>query len=1356
MRSLKRLPLIVLLAVIAIIPLFGASDSQSVIMDSYCFAPPFADRTVPPNIFFVIDASGSMSWDAYEGGYNASTTYEGYFIPTKKYRYVSANGRWEETSNAASSCPSSSPSLTSSSTYTGNCLNYWWMNRIDILRWATTGGRPSSCTGSNTFKTDYCDTELWETTSGAGKVGTVCNSSGCTILMDNSAKVFVPWTRLKESLTYQFQGLSVVPRMGGFFFSGSSVRTDGQVYVGDFTQSNNRSTTFPFRNLATAINSTSPSDATPSGPAMWDALNYFKQAAPQYGGIPVQSGSGDKWKNPMYSCPDKGGANCVLLPCAKNFIILISDGQWNRSSSGTACNIGTAPYTNSPDPVVAAYTAHMGFTNLKTSVNTNVEAVYTISLFDSSGTGRQSLKNVAMYGSFDKTSRTWPDSLSTYPLGACTMTDCGAGSGSGCTALPASSPDWDKNGDGKPDTYFSGDSAEEIRDGIRRAVLDALTKATSGSSTAAMPPSQSKESFVITQSYFYPKITQTVGTETETLAWLGYLRFFWADAAGYTREDTMKSGTSTSVSSGTITENTYNGILDLIFDKLIAFVYNTSDNAFLARQYEDTNGDSVPDSCSGTYKKLDADQPNVTSASGTVIPVAESGALLKAMSPADGDRGSRVWTWLDANDNGTYESGEFVNFKTNLASSLASYWSYGDATFGTCDTNCATSVIKYVLGYDRPTPSGANFRLRQTNNTMTDITNTWKLGDTIFSTPQISPNSAVNGYDTKYGDDTYRVFIRDWIKSAAPIAIVGANDGMVHAFRLGNLNDIRPATTDASGKQVAALQSGSLQIGAEEWAFIPKNVLPFLRWYCDKDYCHIPMADASFTIVDASIGGADDDVRPGDGSSWRRLLIGSMGFGGKPIEVGSRQFSSSIFVLDITPTKGGTQQSPKLLWESRLPDNTLTFGTPGIVRLKEGSKNGTWYLVIGSGASDITSASMQFTSRPKVFVFNLKTGAEVTGGGLDLYTVDNSAAYSAVGDFLCTDLDYPAGDYQSDDLYFGTYSTYDDIQKGKLYRLRIRDGAGYISDPKNWVITKAVNITSGGLAAADDRPVFGQPAVSIDDYKNIWIYFGTGLYVTKNDEIPTNEYLFGFKEKPGCWSGSGACSYGNFLDVTSVLYTGGQAVKLDCQCPGGLTIYSGVCSPAGTGCPDCSSYGGSDSIVSRVSGTTLTGVGACTGANASESAGIACMESTVLGSYDGWARKFSYIPCSGCDDMGMKLYASPLVAGGIVSTTGFSPSTDPCSFGGKSHIIALHYTTGTTSYQPAVIGVGGTSGSLTNLTIAPSTLFSSGAPPFKQSLIALGIGGGDGPIRYFTYFSQSFSVQPSVPYPNRFIQWITK
>lgn len=143
-----------------------------------------------------------------------------------------------------------------------------------------------------------------------------------------------------------------------------------------------------------------------------------------------------------------------------------------------------------------------------------------------------------------------------------------------------------------------------------------------------------------------------------------------------------------------------------------------------------------------------------------------------------------------------------------------------------CDsTECAPAIIKYIRGYDNPSALllqavGGTYRIRHkcplsatdpdtsdcpsathicsageckrkcssdsdcfyTDTTYTtretctgtapnkicssgaDLTNTLKLGDIVYSTPRISPNSAVNGYDVTYTDTTYRDFINARIK----------------------------------------------------------------------------------------------------------------------------------------------------------------------------------------------------------------------------------------------------------------------------------------------------------------------------------------------------------------------------------------------------------------------------------------------------------------------------------------------------------------------------------------------------------------------------------------------------------------
>ena len=102
-----------------------------------------------------------------------------------------------------------------------------------------------------------------------------------------------------------------------------------------------------------------------------------------------------------------------------------------------------------------------------------------------------------------------------------------------------------------------------------------------------------------------------------------------------------------------------------------------------------------------------------------------------------------------------------------------------------------------------------------------DITKTLKLGDVVYSTPRISPNSAVNGYDVTYGDTSYKNWINGKIKGNCsstdatecpsgetcansvclgdgytPIVLLGANDGMVHAFKVSKIKDLSPAEDD--------------------------------------------------------------------------------------------------------------------------------------------------------------------------------------------------------------------------------------------------------------------------------------------------------------------------------------------------------------------------------------------------------------------------------------------------------------------------------------------------------------------------------------------------------------------------------
>jgi len=659
-----------------------------------------------------------------------------------------------------------------------------------------------------------------------------------------------------------------------------------------------------------------------------------------------------------------------------------------------------------------------------------------------------------------------------------------------------------------------------------------------------------------------------------------------------------------------------------------------------------------------------------------------------------------------------------------------------------CDDDCASSVIKYIRGYDRPNPSGGHFRIRHTCNNDTDcpsgscrqgicsddardIEKTRKLGDIIYSSPKISPDGPVAGYTVRYNDETYREFTENVLKGLTPMVIIGANDGMVHAFKLGKLRDIQPPAAAGGGRQVSRFTdtadgtSVPADLGHEQWAYIPYNVLPYLRWYCEDGYCHIPMLDARFTILDASIHGDASAAR--GVSSWRRLLVGTMGLGGKKITLGSRTWSSSIFVIDITDPL-----SPVLKWERPLPDHTLTSSNPAIVRLGSRDTNGSWYLVMGSGPENIlTDKAAYKTAATKIFIIDLRDGT-VTGKDIPI-------SNSAVGDLLAADLD---SDYQVDDVYFGTYGLFHESPTGALYRLRIKDGNSYRA-PANWSIEPVVDLR---------RPVFAAPEIAQDEAGNIWLYFGTGLYLTLQDAQPSSdsEFLTGCIEKEDCWRNGCSSPYDEFLDVTETSFENAQASKIGCFCEGTM-MDSHECSPTGS-CSNVACGSGESTAVLEVQGATLAkGHSACNGLKDDEA--IECLSEQITANYHGWRRKL----------VGEKMFSRPFVAGGLANFTTFAPGNTPCSPGGTTSLVSVHYVTGTPYIDPEIALPGGTSGSYNSITILPSVSVGAGIPPLGESLVSLPL-----PANVYKVITQvggglpGTTLQPSVPYKQGYVLWITK
>jgi len=1236
----------------------------------YSYVPPTFVSQVPPTVMIALDTSGSMDWDSYvDNSFDSNKLYEGLFNPGKNYEKI--NSVWQETSSgSAASCPSpdgfyvdsvgnpvtkvcysgwfswfswntktNEDCIDINKVYSGNCLNYWLMSRMDVFQWAMTGGEPEDCTGNNSSK---CDAER------------VCTGSTCDVVTGDGVVIRAPMVDnetnhgIKDAVLYQLLERENRPRIGIMTYSGShsnSYINDG-VYIGDFTSAQSLNENHPYTNLITAINSASPEGGTPTGPAMWDIWNYYKQDSPEYGGLsPVTSATNNsnQFKDPLWICENSNnGLECNYAPCSSNYVILASDGQWNTPSTNiySNCSDPSSDACRSPDPVIPGYKMHMGAIRDKDNTNVKIDSVYTLGMF-LGGTGEQSLKNVAMYGSFDKSlaGGAWPDSLSGFPNDTCTMDDGGSGRGSACEPLPSSSADWDEDGNGLPDSFFSANNASELKDRLQAIFTDILKRASSGTSLSSVS-SESRESSMLFQAFYYPTLVDNA--TGQEISWVGDLRSYFVDNKDNVREDTNN-----------------NNILNYAADKILIFKFFQDVSKTMALKINDNDEDQIPDSCTLPSERYDLINLN---------PIWSVMNWLKNANPE-----SRTIMYNDGTPNQTITN----NFTTSDAESLKNYWGI------TSDIE-ASKLIKFIRGYDYPSDNSYRNRNFSTTNTSEMSEGVYKLGDIINSTPIILTNEKVNKYDNIYNDWSYYNFSNsNTVENRKAVAFFGANDGMVHAVSVGKIidNSINSGVSEVVGQN----------LGEELWAFIPQNALPYLQWYHKENKsCHVPKVDYRFQLVDASIGTEDDKK-----NSWRTLLVGTMGFGGEEIVENSTTYSSSIFVLDVTDP-----ENAKILWEKKLPNNTLTLSYPSVIR--QGAKNskGSWYLAIGSGPFNPSGTDFSYqANKSKIYFYNLANGNLVN----TLTVPENNVA---VGENLSLDVDH---DYNVDALAFGTYGAAD-TATGNLYMLHIRSDASNYLDIPNLAdsnIEKVLNI---------NKPIYGMPTDALDENHVLWLYTGTGRFLGEDDKLDnSNQYIIGIKDKNELWKGGSASilTLSDLFDSTDVTVEA-YINQVDCYCLGvkcGEAAYD-----PNTNTYSCTEKG--EPVVTDVYGDKTSFI--VDGTNLSVD-GLAnyLYKNTANGGggYDGW-----YYELSG----GKRVYSKPFLAGGVLDSLVFEPVQDLCSYGGTTYLIANYYKTGTPASQPMFLNSGQIIITITEnqkivqkIELKQTVDLGSGAPPVGEGITAM-------------------------------------
>jgi type IV pilus assembly protein PilY1 len=460
---------------------------------------------------------------------------------------------------------------------------------------------------------------------------------------------------------------------------------------------------------------------------------------------------------------------------------------------------------------------------------------------------------------------------------------------------------------------------------------------------------------------------------------------------------------------------------------------------------------------------------------------------------------------------------------------------------------CAKSIIRYVLGADLFNERGIKDGSYPPASQEDAIDREFLLGDIFHSSPVVvSPPLELESRvcmlglskqcllalwdtDTPKGKEAYALY-RAAYASRKSMVLVGANDGMLHAF-------------DNDG-----YEDGGKGYTSELWAFIPPDLLPKLPLLLGTE--HHLFVDGNPMVRDVWV----------DGTGNGRLLSGGRNDIKEPGEfhtvavVGERRGGTRYFALDVTDAAEPAttwNKAPRLLWLYPQPGakESLTFAetyneylpTPppiGPVRVATG---GLQYPTHGDSPKySYDSSNTPFHETWVAFLNGGYDPQYVRGRGVHMVDVwwgneifdfsypDDPATVSAddprlalrfpvagvVGMSRWGEADAMKDIFQPTDNYFDT-ATFGDTG-GQLWTLRFHEPAKLDTNGRatNWFGARLLQMTTG-TAPANCKYCGGQPFFYITangptpSLRYYRVYAGTGDRFNLTDTLggtcsPTN------------------------------------------------------------------------------------------------------------------------------------------------------------------------------------------------------------------------------------------------------------
>jgi type IV pilus assembly protein PilY1 len=685
-------------------------------------------------------------------------------------------------------------------------------------------------------------------------------------------------------------------------------------------------------------------------------------------------------------------------------------------------------------------------------------SVYSLFAFSDSVQGEQSMKTVAAFGSYDEIDSCTSGTPYTFTesnnskTNTFPRTNCTPGG-----TYNNCCSEWDsEDDDGVPDSFYYASDGQAMADALVD-IFEEIRQGTSSGTAVTALTSRVSSGAAIAQAAFYPRKEFDDGN---SVIWTGDVFAEWY-LNGYIHDANNELQLVQNIREDTNT----NFELNVESDRILEYLIESGDltiEAFDSNSYG-TKTDATADA---TYEAIE-DVKNLF----------DAGEQLRVREPDD----RTIYGVAEDNTLKAFTAANETDFDGSLGSTAAEF---PDCLLDS-NTPQYDDLINYTRGEDI-----TNCRSRTTEDSTNE--NVWKLGDIIYSSPTI----------VEY-DDYAMIY-------------AGSNGGMLHAFRLGHIENTGEELDPA---KLCDTDPGSCthnSLGKEEWAFVPKDAMPYLRYMADPDYDHIYTVDLKPFIID---------------TGSQIILIGGMRFGGgcnngdiNPPTDTDPVGRSAYYALDITDPL-----NPEYLWRYAPDGLGFSYTGPAYVKRKDSNKDWHYYIIFGSGPTTFDGKS---TQNLLIYTVDMLTGEEKDVFGDQNSEMNKNNSFS--GRLFSHGLDVNE-DGQTDFVFLG----YTDTASGAYNKMK----GGIIKiytgshDPTQWdydtsFLTFAANPITAPVRSMNCFP---------DNLDYPYLYFGTGRYFTPDDKTQdgTNDinHLYGVpfvydENNDRLTGGSGINSAGNSSDMT--------------------------------------------------------------------------------------------------------------------------------------------------------------------------------------------------------------------------------